>query len=215
MPMLLRSEDGKEFELALIADRLPEAQDGFGDDHAATVSFRVATEDDEWEETSPEFNLHEIRGLRDWLDAVGSGKPEEAEIDLLEPELNFQVVKDFGDRVRMRVRFHLAERPDEFEVDAATDARHVDLEIARENIRAAAAQLEQDLIDITGGTKDDTTASEDEGPGAMPSEPEARASTPAGEEKGMVGLGDGPTTLDRESPEPPGAGEGEDNAGNR
>jgi hypothetical protein len=213
MPMLLKSDDGKEFELALIADRLPEAQDGFGDDHSATLSFRVATDDDEWEEESPELNLHEVRALREWLDAVGSGEPELTEIDLLEPELNFQVVKDFGENVRLRIRFHLQDRPDEFNVDAETVARHVDLTLPRESIRAAAAQLEKDLADLTGPDKDDLTASEDTGPGALPASPQAEASTPGGEDSGLADLGEGP--LDQRTSYPPGAGDGEDNAGNR
>jgi hypothetical protein len=194
--MLLKSDDGKEFELALIADRLTEAQDGFGDDRAATVSFRVATEDVEWEETAEELNLHELRALREWLNAVADGAPDMAEIDLLQPELNFQVVRDMGERVRLRIHFHLEGRPEEFQTDAPTDeASHVDIELPKDALRIAATQLDADLGDLESPPKDDITAVEDIGPGVM--------------------HGDAQITLDQESPEPQGAGEGEDNAGEK
>ena len=46
MPMLLKSEDGPEFELAIIEDRFDDPQDGFGDAGWLTLAFRVATEDE-------------------------------------------------------------------------------------------------------------------------------------------------------------------------
>src|SRR5262245_51262504 len=116
MSMLLKGNDGKEFELAVIPDRVAEAQDGFGDDEAATVAFRVATEDQQWEETSPSLGIYELQTLAEWLDSVAGGDPSEPEIDLLEPELNFQVLRQSADEVSLRIRFHLHERPEQFEM---------------------------------------------------------------------------------------------------
>lgn len=212
MPMLLKGDDGKEFELAIIADRLPEAQDGFGDDETATISFRVATEDVEWEETAPGLGVHALHALAEWLEHVAEGPdsltdrgegdpgqsvaPMDTEIDLLEPELNFQVVKDLGEKVHLRVRFHLEDRPDEMVLDADTpEARHVDLKLPREMIRMAVTQLRADLEEFGAPMKDDLEGDEDLG---LISTPDADLDI-----------------VDRELPYPPGAGEGEDNAGNR
>jgi hypothetical protein len=196
MPMLLKSEDGKEFELAIIADRLPEAQDGSGDDEIPTVSFRVATEEQEWEETSPHLGSQELHGLLEWLESVGAGEPSDAEVDVLGSELNFQVVKDQGEHVHLRIRFHLEDRPEEFAVDADTsEARHVDLKLRREAVRMAAASLREDLEGFDGAAKDDLEGEEDPG---MIAAPDADLAM-----------------IDGESEEPPGAGDGEDNAGRR
>jgi hypothetical protein len=162
MVMLLQDSDGSEFELGLIEDRLPEVQDGFGDASTLTLSFRVATPDESWEETSPCMNTFEIENLADWLEAVAdadTGRAEHgevAELDLLEPELNFAVIRDLGSEVVLRVGFHLENRPEEFGVDAPTDeAPYVDLRITRDHLRIAAAQLRGELQDLgredTGG----------------------------------------------------------------
>src|SRR5688572_30657107 len=107
MAMLLKSDDGSEFELGLIEDRLPEVQDGVGDSNYITLSFRVATADETWEETAPCLNVYEISNLADWLQAVGSTEPDVSEVELLEPELRFSVVRNGGSRVTIRVGFHL------------------------------------------------------------------------------------------------------------
>lgn len=163
MPMLLKSEDGKEFELSLIDEPIPDPQDGFGDTAAMVIAFRVATGEEEWEETSPSINSFQLDGLVDWLESVASGSHDEAEIDLLEPELNFQVVKDAGDWVQVRIRFRLEARPEEMNVDAeTTEARHVDLRLPRAAIRAAAASLRQDLRHSRGEFKDDLVGDRDD-----------------------------------------------------
>lgn len=194
--MLLKSDDEKEFELALIADPLPDTQDGFGDTGAITATFRVATADDSWEETAPCLNLFEFQNLAEWLTAVADGTGDEAEMELLEPELRFVVVKDHGDRLTLRIGFHLSDRPEEFGMDADTDARRVDLRLTRDRLRAAAAQLRRDLSEIGESGKDDLEGEADIGQIRTPDE----------------ALG----ALDREEAPPPlGAGDGVDNAGER
>lgn len=161
--MLLKSEDGKEFELSLIDEPIPDPQDGFGDVGAVEIAFRVATGEDEWEETAPSINTYELDSLAEWLESIASGAHDEAEIDLLGPELNFQVVKDTGDRVVLRIRFRLEGRPEEMVMDAeTTEARHVDLKLPRENLRAAAASLRADLMESRGQAKDDLDGERDE-----------------------------------------------------
>jgi hypothetical protein len=164
--MLLKSEDGKEFELALIADRLPDPQDGFGDSTDATISVRVATNEEEWEETAPCLNLYEIHTLADWLDAVAGGGSGggggDGEVDILESDLNFKVVKDHGDWVVIRVRFKLEDRPQEYSVDAeTTEASHVDLKLRRSLLRGAVVQLRSDLRDFELPAKDDLSGDEE------------------------------------------------------
>lgn len=145
MAMLLRGDEGNEFELALIADRFPEVQDGMDDSGYLTLSFRVATPDEAWEETAPCLNVFEVGTLAEWLDAVGRAEPEISEVELLEPELRFSVVADGGQNVTVRIAFHLEDRPGIFEVDAPTDeADWIDIRISRELVRAAAADLRED-----------------------------------------------------------------------
>lgn len=164
MPMLLRDQNGDEFELAIIGDRLPEAQDGFGDDETATVSWRVIKGDQEWEETSPNLGLVELHMLADWLTALGQADPGAAELDLLAEELNFSVVAEQGEWLALRIAFTLPDRPERFTVDAPTDeASHVDLKVSRFAVRAAAAQLREDLAAPRGAGKDDITGEEDLG----------------------------------------------------
>lgn len=162
--MLLKSEDGKEFELSLIDEPIADPQDGFGDVGAVVIAFRVATAEDEWEETSPSINTYELDGLASWLDSIASGLHDEAEIDLLGPELNFQVVKDTGDWVQLRIRFRLDSRPEEMSVDAeTTEARHVDLKLSRQAIRSAVALLRADLEESRATPKDDLDGDRDAG----------------------------------------------------
>lgn len=196
MPMLLKSEDGPEFELAIIEDRFDDPQDGFGDAGWLTLAFRVATEDETWEETAPCMNTFEIKHLAEWMEGVLGRQPDLGSIELLEPELSFEVVEEKPEEVTLRVGFHLADRPREFEVDAPTDeADHVDLRVQREVLRAAVNELESDieLLELSG--KDDLTGAEE--PGMV---------RPPDDDLDMI---------DQIEDTPPGAGAGEDNAGNR
>lgn len=175
--MLLRGQNGNEFELAFTSERLAEVQDRIDGDRWATVSFRVATPDVSWEESAPCLNLFAFETLANWLEAVASRDSDatldgttpvaptedgEAEIELpepingdlseveiLEPELKFSVSQQFRDAVTIRVGFHLEDRPEEYNVDTDTDeALFVDLHMSREKILLAAQELRSSLEDL-------------------------------------------------------------------
>jgi len=195
MAMLLAGENGTEFELGLIPDRLDDIQDSYGDDTAITVTFRVATPEEEWEETAPVLNAFEIKNLAEWLEGIVGLRPEIGELELLEPELKFSVVGDNGDRVTIRIDFHLEERPAELNVDSDTDMDHVELEMERSQVRIALQQLRDDLKDLNLPLKDDLMGDAD---------------------MGQVRRGDDDLNMiDQVTPEPEGMGDGEDNAGER
>jgi hypothetical protein len=197
MSMLLKGHNGNEFELAFSRDSLPDPQDGFGDGRWTTAMFRAATAEESWEETAPAINLYEFTNLAEWLEAVGRGSPEVSEIELLEPELKFTVSQQ-GDRsVTLRIAFHLQQRPEVFNVDAMTDeAEYIDVQVSRENVLAAGRELRALLVELDRDTgKDDLRGEHDSGAMGLPDE--------------------GLNYIDRIEPTPPGAGRGEDNAGNR
>jgi len=149
MAMLLTGENGTEFELGLIEESLDDdLQDGEGDDKTLTLSFRVATPDDSWEETAPCLNTFEVNNLVEWLEGIAGVRPDMPELELLEPELRFSVVGDRGDQVTLRIDFHIKDRPEKYEVDADTDADHVDIKIARPQVRAAVEELKRDLEEL-------------------------------------------------------------------
>jgi hypothetical protein len=196
MAMLLKGDDGTEFELAFIQDDFQDMQDGSGNANWTTLSFRVGTPDESWEESAPCMNLFEIKNLAEWLEAVGSGEPEVSEVELLEPELKFSIVRNEPDAVTVRVGFHLDNRPEEFQVDAPTDeADHVDIHIPRRAVRAAAEHLREDLSELDLPPADDLLGEV----------------TP-----GMLGIPDANLNMiDQIDDEPPGTGVGEDDAGER
>lgn len=202
MAMHLVSDRG-EFELAFSRESLPQVQDGLGDSRWATARVRVATLDEEWEEEAPCLNMFEFVNLAEWLESVGGLGGDVPEIELLQPDLRFSVVrtgKKKGDgegKVTVRIKFHLSDRPEEFNVDAPTDeADHLDLDITRESARVAAASLRAAIEAVsTGGMKDDLDGDDDVGQLGQPDED--------------LNLVDGVAA------EPPFAGDGEDNAGQR
>jgi hypothetical protein len=150
MVMLLNGDNGAEFELALIQDRYPELRDGAADSNWLTLSFRVGTQDESWEETSPCMNIFELQTLQEWLQAVGEGSPDIPEVELLEPALRFSVTRQRPDSVTIRIDFQLENRPEEFAVNADTDeAEHIVVVLSREQIRAAATELRRDLDAVT------------------------------------------------------------------
>src|SRR5690606_29371727 len=103
-----------------------------------------------------------FKNLVEWLESVAetageAQRGDEAELDLLEPELNFRVIRDEGEEVVLRVGFHLEDRPAESEGYAPTDeAAHVDLRLSREHLRLAAAQLRDDLEAVGRTTSGET-----------------------------------------------------------
>lgn len=168
MAMTLVSASGDEFELAFIRDSFADAQDGVGDANWATVNFRVATEASSWEETAPCLNFYEFRALAEWLErcaALREGDPEPAELELLQPELRFRLLRQSPELVTIRIWFHLEDRPEEFIVDTPTDElEFLDLPLERGGLLLAAEQLRQDLRDFEAANlKDDLTGDAEHG----------------------------------------------------
>ncbi|HYE01954.1 MAG TPA: hypothetical protein VD963_01835 [Phycisphaerales bacterium] len=175
MSMLLKSDDGSEFELAIIEDASLEHEerqgglDPAGEDLPwVTISFRVATPETSWEETSPSLNPQQVTTLLEFLDAIATGEPELGEIELLDPELRFSVVGDSGSDVTLRIGFHLEDRPEEYNVDADTDAHHVDIKLSREQVAAAAMALRRDLESAAHSDEAGAPLDEVEGREAIP-----------------------------------------------
>jgi hypothetical protein len=207
MAMLLKGKNGNEFELGVIRETYPEVQDT-GGSRWATVTFRAATADQEWEETSPVVNLFELKNLAEWLETIAqadasegepgkhAGEGETGTLDLLQPELTFAVTGGSGDAVTIRIGFHLDDRDEVFNVDAETDeADYVDVHVDRRSIAAAAEALRESLQDLPmqGNEKDAIFGDEESGELGGPDE--------------TLNI------VDETKDYPPGAGEGEDNAG--
>jgi hypothetical protein len=146
MPMRLGSTDSDvEFELALIDARLEDLQDT-GGDRFATISFRVGTADDSWEETAPSLNLFQLSSLADWLEAVGEARPELERVELLESNLSFELAGESEDEVTLVIGFHLKDRPEWAVIDAPTDeAGFIRLRLTREEVGRAGQELRDDL----------------------------------------------------------------------
>jgi hypothetical protein len=156
MALLLKSEDGAEFELALIRDRFPGSANDPADAAYATLSMRVATPDDSWETTAPCMNLFELGTLGQWLEAVARGEPDLGEVEVLEPALKFSILEPRGDGVSLRITFRLADRPERFAVDPeTTEAHHLDLRLTPRDLLGAAGELRRDLASLDGPTRAD------------------------------------------------------------
>ena len=193
MAMTLIGRNGTEFELGVTRESLPETQDGAGDERWATITFRAARGDDSWEESSPCLNLFELTNLAEWLEGLTGTEGETGTLELVEPELAFDVIKQSAETVTIRVGFHLDDRPEETRVDAPTDAHHLDLLLERPRVAAAAAELRRIIADLDRQPKDDLLGERD---------------------VGALGEADADLNLvDDIAPEPPFAGRGEDNAG--
>ena len=151
MPMVLTGDDGVEFELALIHDRLGNLDDDDNEDAGYPIlSFRVGTEDDSWEETAPSINLFELHTLAEWLEAVAADRPDVERVELLEINLSFDVEDRDEEAVVLVVGFHLENRPDWAIIDAPTDeAGFIRLRVTRESLGEAALELREDLADTS------------------------------------------------------------------
>ena len=197
MSVLLKGRNGNELEIAFVREALPEMQDGAGDSAWFTVVVRAATKDEAWEESSPCLGSVEFRNLADWLESVGSRQSEgaQSEIELLGPELKFSVAHQDERGVDIRIDFHLPDRPERYAIDDQTEVPAIDVYMEHERVRSAAEALraELDEFDLTG--RDDILGESDPGVSGAP-DPDLNI-------------------VDRVDDEPPGAGMGEDNAGER
>lgn len=152
MSMILKGQDGTEFELSLISERFENVQDGGHDADYPVISFSVSTRSDSWEETAPCINLYELGTLADWLDAVGGHTPELDAVELLEPNLSFSLDTERGEEVVMRIGFHLENRPEWAVIDAPTDeAGAIHLRLARDQCATAAGSLREMIAEGGAG----------------------------------------------------------------
>jgi hypothetical protein len=196
MSVLLKGRDGNELELAFVREALPDVQDGQGDSAWFTVVVRAESPEDSWEASSPCLSSFEFRNLADWLEVAARGREGEVgEVDLLEPGLNFSMTRQDEAEVGIRVTFDLPARPEEIEVGDSPDRTTLDLYLERDALLGAAAGLNLALDELDQDPRDDIFGEGDLGVGGAAS----------------LDL----NLLDSVEPEPPGAGEGEDSAGNR
>jgi hypothetical protein len=143
--MRLAGTNGHRLELTLLGYQFPTVRDDWHDANWLNIHVAAANDHGSWNATDASLLTSDVASLADWLDAVAEGRSAASEIDFTEPNLSFELV-EASDRVRLRAWFELELRPRwaPWEEVPQRDLS-VDLDVATDALRAAAASLRDQL----------------------------------------------------------------------
>jgi hypothetical protein len=139
----LAGREGNELELSLVGYQYPDELVDPWDSNALLVAVRVVSPQGIWEVVDPCLTTWESARLASWLGAVAAG-PDRLGRSLVEPNLSV-VASLAGGRLRLRVCFELESRPPWAPTVQGGRDLCVDLDVARHEVVAAAADLRTDL----------------------------------------------------------------------
>jgi hypothetical protein len=145
--LILRIRDLSEFELKVAGYQFRGFAGDVFDDNWLVVEGRVAPADERaWEFRDPALLTWEVERLSDWLEALASGEALEKDEDFMEPKVRFEVVQRDEETITIRIYFELESRPPWFFADASDmDDLWIDLRVDKDDLRAAAEDLQRDL----------------------------------------------------------------------
>jgi hypothetical protein len=143
--MRLAGANGHGLELTLLGYQFPTVKDDYWDANWLTIRISAANDQGSWNATDASLLTGEVASLAEWLDAIVEERPAAREIDFTEPNLSFELIEG-NDRIRLRAWFELELRPRwaPWEEVPQRDLC-VDLDVARDDLRAAAASLRDQL----------------------------------------------------------------------
>jgi hypothetical protein len=139
----LAGREGNELELSLVGYQHPEEAVDPWDSNGLLVAVRVVSPHGTWHVVDPCLTTWEAARLASWLGSVAAG-PDGAGRRLVEPNLSV-VASPAGERLGLRVCFELETRPPWAPTVAGGRDLCVDLDVARHEAVAAAADLRADL----------------------------------------------------------------------
>ena len=143
--MVLAGSNGHRLELTLLGYQFPAVKGDWHDANWLNIRIAAANDRGSWNATDASLLTSEVASLADWLDAIAEGRSAASETDFIEPNLSFELI-EASDRVRLRAWFELELRPRWAPWDEVPQRDLcVDLDIARDDVRAAAASLRDHL----------------------------------------------------------------------
>jgi hypothetical protein len=143
--MRLAGRNGHRLELTLLGYQFPTTEDDEWDSNWLNIRISAANDRGSWNATDASLTTGEVASLADWLDAIAGRGGARQELDFIEPDLSFELV-EANDSALLRAWFELELRPRWARWDEVP-ARDlcVDLDIAGNDLRAAAESLREQL----------------------------------------------------------------------
>jgi hypothetical protein len=149
--MKLMSAAGRALELVILQYEHPDVTEDRWESNWLVLSGQVSDGDRSWRFSEPCVTTFELADLADWLEDVASGRQEADSFGFAEPNLEFECASSPAPVLRLRFRDGSA--PDWLEPAARHRGVSVELPLQEVDLRAAAADLRNALIDypIRGG----------------------------------------------------------------
>jgi len=143
--VVLTAQNGHRLELELLGYQFPTIEDDESDSNWLNIRVSATNDQGSWTATDPSLGTVEVAQLADWLKAIADGDEAARELDFIEPNLAFELAET-NESVRLRAWFELELRPRWSPADEVP-ARDlcVDLELSRDDLRAAAESLRDEL----------------------------------------------------------------------
>lgn len=147
--MRLAGRQGTELRLGVVGYQFPDDEVDPWESNALLVSVHVVAPQGTWEVTDPCLTTWEAARVRRWLAAVGRGADLTVGRAVALNEPNLSVVAwaqpAASDRVDLRFRFALETRPPWLRAAAGSHDLSVELDVARDDVGRAAADLAGEL----------------------------------------------------------------------
>ena len=108
--MILKTIDGSEFELQITGYQFPEIQNDEWDSNWLLIRVHIQGETHKWEAVDPCMDTYEANDFCKWLNLLANSQAVQPELEFLEPELRFKVVKIADSRIELEIqcRYNLA-----------------------------------------------------------------------------------------------------------
>jgi hypothetical protein len=143
--MRLHGIDGHSLELHIVGYQFPDLTKDHWDSNWLRIEGRVSHPRGRWIFQDPCLLTYEVSKLADWLEAVAREKSTREEIDFIEPNLSFRILRSPEPAV-LRVYFELEARPRWAAAPyAGTKDLWVEVPVQEFHLRDAARSLRKEL----------------------------------------------------------------------
>ena len=142
--MLLKGNEGTEFELKVIGYQFPHLEKEEYDSDWLSIQLRVVHPRGIWTSIDPSLLTWEVSSLAEWLESISRGESVDEEESFLEPNLSFQLTGN-GTK-KLRVYFELESRPKWASYDGSSmEDLWLEFELDPVQLNDAAASLREAL----------------------------------------------------------------------
>ena len=140
--MIFKGTDNQTLEFRITNYEFPNVTDCEYDSNWLLIYLNVNSKSGKWKTVNPSLLVFEVKDIIDWFADLSLNKTEKKNLTFIEPNLEFDLIKENSNFKTVRIKFDLESRPENADGDKDY---YIDFDMNNSELKNVAEELKLEL----------------------------------------------------------------------